>query len=90
MADGFEPVRTIDGPVLCAVVTDDVLRRAGSPYDTRTIAYAREQGMQCISMNDTTRIWQATPGPCPHRPERPAARVSPHHQGAYRNRHMQP
>jgi hypothetical protein len=83
VADGFEPVRTIDGPTLCAIVTDDVLDAAGSPHDARTIEHAREQGVQCISVTDTTRIWQATARVRARIAQNaPAARVSPHHQGA--------
>lgn len=80
---GLEPVRKIDGPALCAIVTEDVLDGIGSPQDALTVQHAREQGIPVISVHDSTQIWQATA-----RVRASIARSggsahpSPHHQGA--------
>ncbi|MCQ4120954.1 hypothetical protein [Rhodococcus tibetensis] len=55
-AHGLEPVRELDGDILCAIVTDDVLDGVGSPKDEATTQRARETGVPCVSLHDTSRI----------------------------------
>ncbi|TQC50569.1 hypothetical protein EEB14_04200 [Rhodococcus sp. WS4] len=57
---GMELIRELDGDVLCAIVTDDVLDGACSPRDSATMNKARALGVVCVSHHDTSRIWEIT------------------------------
>ncbi|TQC50533.1 hypothetical protein EEB14_03955 [Rhodococcus sp. WS4] len=57
---GLEPVRDFDGDVLCVIVTEDILDGACSPKETIALQHARALGVPCISVHDTTLIWQTT------------------------------
>lgn len=57
---GLEPTQEIDGDTLCVIVTEDVLDGKCSPSDAVAIARARADGVPCLSVHDTRRIWDAT------------------------------
>ncbi|MFC0450881.1 hypothetical protein [Rhodococcus jostii] len=57
---GLEPIRELDGDVLCVIVTEDILDGRCSAKETDAVEHARALGVPCISVHDTTLIWQAT------------------------------
>ncbi|MFC9553324.1 hypothetical protein ACFTWF_20960 [Rhodococcus sp. NPDC056960] len=57
---GLEPIRELDGNVLCVIVTEDILDGRCSARETATVQQARALGVPCISVHDTTQIWQVT------------------------------
>ncbi|MDF3308850.1 hypothetical protein P3H15_27925 [Rhodococcus sp. T2V] len=57
---GLEPIREFEGDVLCVIVTEDILDGRCSAKESDTVQRARALGVPCISVLDTTRIWQVT------------------------------
>ncbi len=57
---GLEPISEFEGDVLCVIVTEDVLDGVCSPTDLIAIRQAEALGVPCISVIDTTQIWQVT------------------------------
>ena len=57
---GLEPIRELEGDVLCVIVTEDILDGRCSPKESAAVQHARARGVPCISVHDTTLIWQVT------------------------------
>ena len=57
---GMEPIRELEGDVLCVIVTEDILDGRCSPKELAAVQHARALGVPCISVHDTTLIWQVT------------------------------
>ena len=57
---GMEPIRELEGDVLCVIVTEDILDGRCSPKESAAVQHARALGVPCISVHDTTLIWQVT------------------------------
>ncbi|MBA8959297.1 hypothetical protein ACVH9Z_03805 [Rhodococcus opacus] len=57
---GLEPIREFEGDVLCVIVTEDILDGRCSPKESAAVQHARALGVPCISVHDTTLIWQVT------------------------------
>ncbi len=57
---GLEPIREFEGDVLCVIVTEDILDGRCSEKESATVQHARALGVPCISVHDTTLIWQVT------------------------------
>ncbi|MCQ4120939.1 hypothetical protein [Rhodococcus tibetensis] len=60
MLQGLEPIRSFGGDVLCVIVTEDVLDGRCSSADSLLVRQARDNGVPCISVHDTTTIWHTT------------------------------
>ncbi|UOT05813.1 hypothetical protein MPY17_08775 [Rhodococcus opacus] len=57
---GLEPIREFEGDVLCVIVTEDILDGRCSEKESAAVQHARALGVPCISVHDTTLIWQVT------------------------------
>ncbi|BAH53724.1 hypothetical protein [Rhodococcus opacus] len=57
---GLEPIREFEGDVLCVIVTEDVLDGRCAAKESDAVQRARALGIPCISVHDTTLIWQVT------------------------------
>lgn len=57
---GLEPIRELEGDVLCVIVTEDILDGRCSPKESAAVQHAHALGVPCISVHDTTLIWQVT------------------------------
>ncbi|MDH6287822.1 hypothetical protein [Rhodococcus opacus] len=57
---GLEPIRELEGDLICVIVTEDILDGRCSPKESAAVQHARALGVPCISVHDTTLIWQVT------------------------------